>query len=79
MGHCTITVHLIGPHHNSKHNTHDANRMAERFVDELKTAGHKVEHASITYGARDDLLGRHGRGGGSRDGFHNPELPEGAQ
>lgn len=55
MGNCTITVHLTGSHHNKK-NPKDANRMAATFVDELKAAGHNVEHASFTHGGREDLL-----------------------
>ena len=57
MGHCTITVHLTGSHHN-KH-PKDANHMAAKFVDELKAAGHHVEHASFTSGGREDLLDPH--------------------
>lgn len=55
MGNCTIVVHLTGPHHNRK-NPGDANRIAARFVDQLKEAGHTVEHASFTSGGREDLL-----------------------
>jgi hypothetical protein len=55
MGNCTITIHLIGSHHN-ENNPNDANRMAAAFADELKRAGHNVEHASITHGGREDLL-----------------------
>jgi hypothetical protein len=55
MGNCTITIHLTGSHHNKKH-PKDANRMAQKFVDDLVTAGHNVEHASFTHGGRDDLL-----------------------
>jgi hypothetical protein len=55
MGNCTITVHLTGAHHNKK-NPNDANRMAAKFVDQLKDAGHNVEAASITHGGREDLL-----------------------
>jgi hypothetical protein len=58
MGHCTITVHLTGSHHN-KGNPKDADRMAAKFVDELKAAGHSVEHASFTSGGREDLLDPH--------------------
>ena len=55
MGNCTITVHLTGSHHNKKNST-DANRMAAKFADDLKAAGHNVEHCSITHGGRTDLL-----------------------
>ncbi|MGY3393458.1 glucan phosphoethanolaminetransferase (alkaline phosphatase superfamily) [Bradyrhizobium sp. USDA 3311] len=54
MGNCTLVVHLTGSHHNRKNR--DANRMAAKFVDELKAAGHNVEHASFTSGGREDLL-----------------------
>jgi hypothetical protein len=55
MGNCTIVIHLTGAHHNPVY-PNDANRMAARFADELKRAGHNVEHASFTHGGREDLI-----------------------
>jgi len=55
MGNCTITIHLTGSHHNRRYLA-DANRMAAKFVDDLKAQGHNVEHASFTHGGREDLL-----------------------
>jgi len=54
MGNWNITVRGVGSHHNRK-NRSDANRMAARFVRELKAAGHSVISASITYGAEQDI------------------------
>ncbi len=31
----------------------DANKLFEEFVDKLRAAGHSIEHASFTHGARD--------------------------
>jgi hypothetical protein len=56
MGDCTITIHVRGSHHN-KSNPSDIARMADRFVADLKKAGHAVHSASITSGGRQELLG----------------------
>ena len=56
MSDWTITIHGIGRHHNPDARS-DANRMAAKFADDLKAAGHTVEHASFTTTiAREDLL-----------------------
>lgn len=55
MGNVTVTVHLTGAHHNRK-NPGDANRMAAKFVDDLKAAGHQILAASVTCGGHEDLL-----------------------
>lgn len=54
MGQWNITIRGTGSHHNRKHAI-DANRMAAKFVQELKDAGHQVVAASITHGGEDDL------------------------
>ncbi len=54
MGNWNINIRGVGCHHNPKLLT-DANRMAAKFVKELKDAGHNVHSASITYGAEEDL------------------------
>src|SRR5258707_423550 len=55
MGNWTITIHGISCHHNEALEA-DANRLAAKFADELRAAGHNVEHASFTHGGREDLL-----------------------
>lgn len=54
MGNWHISIRGVGVHHN-KGLPADANRMAGKFVEELKKAGHSVSSASITYGAEEDL------------------------
>ena len=54
MGNWNITVRGIGVHHNKKL-PNDANKMAAKFVQDLKAAGHTVMSASITYGGEDDI------------------------
>ncbi len=54
MGNVNISIDLVGAHHNRNHPA-DANRMAQKFVEELKTVGHSVTKATLTYGAADDL------------------------
>lgn len=53
MGQWNITITGVGAHHNDDY-PQDANRMARRFVEELRNAGHTVEHASFTHGGRDE-------------------------
>lgn len=55
MGQWNISIHGTGAHHNSKNPT-DANRMAAKFVRELKAAGHSVTGATITYGAEENVV-----------------------
>lgn len=54
MGNWNITVRGMGSHHNKKY-AKDANRMAAKFVQDLKDAGHSVASASFTHGAEDDI------------------------
>lgn len=54
MGNWNITIRGVGCHHNKKLDT-DANRMAAKFVQELKDAGHHVSAATITHGGEDDI------------------------
>ncbi len=56
MGNWNISIEGIGCHHNHDLET-DANKMAAKFVSELKHAGHKVTKASFTHGGADNLEG----------------------
>lgn len=51
----SITIQGIGAHHNAE-NEHDADKMAREFVRALVKAGHRLGHATFTYGANDQLL-----------------------
>lgn len=53
MGNVTITVKLVGAHHNAS--PFDAEQMAAEFVRKLEAAGHNVLHAGMTYGGEVDL------------------------
>ena len=55
MGNWNINIQGVGCHHNTNNPT-DANRMAQRFVFELQSAGHKVEHAAFTSGSKEPLI-----------------------
>lgn len=50
MGNWNITIQGVGAHHNKDYSK-DANLMYEKFVKELREAGHYVHHASFTHGA----------------------------
>ena len=59
MGDWNATVVGTGVHHNDDPATgeseiphQDANRLFERFVAELRAAGHTIAHASFTHGGR---------------------------
>lgn len=54
MGNYNINIQGIGSHHN-ENLRQDAQRMAARFVEQLKAAGHKIEHAEFTSGGKEDL------------------------
>lgn len=54
MGNWAINIQGVGCHHGSKNPT-DANRMARRFVKDLKEAGHHIERADFTHGAKEAL------------------------
>jgi GH35 family endo-1,4-beta-xylanase len=53
MGHWTIIIAGAGPHHNKDYER-DADRIFRKMVQELKEAGHRIDHASITCGGRDE-------------------------
>lgn len=59
MGNFNISIRGIGVHHNKK-NKNDANRMAAKFVQEMKDAGHSISSATITTGGEDDVAGGEG-------------------
>lgn len=52
MGCWNISINGTGAHHNKKLAV-DANRLAAKFVQELRDAGHTVDTATFTYGGRD--------------------------
>lgn len=54
MGQWNITIRGLGIHHN-KMEKHDANRMAAKFVQDLKDAGHQIAAATITAGFEEDI------------------------
>ena len=56
MGYYTITIKVLGCHHN-KDNKADADKMAFKFTPNLKMAGHEISEALFTYNySEDDLL-----------------------
>ena len=55
MGNWSITIQGVGYHHN-KTEPKDANRLARKFIQELLAAGHRVERADFTHGAKEDLV-----------------------
>lgn len=65
MGNWTIVIQGTGQHHNFEQDADrkvtgqdpkDADKMARRFVQDLKAAGQNVEHATITHGGRDQAM-----------------------
>ena len=54
MGNWNINIQGAGCHHNENNPT-DADRMAAEFVLALKAAGHTVESANITFGAKEEI------------------------
>lgn len=56
MGNFSIHIQGVGAHHNPGDNPQDADRMAAEFAERLKSAGHHVEHASITFGGKQELI-----------------------
>jgi hypothetical protein len=56
MGNWHISIEGAGSHHNLTLET-DANKLAAKFVAELKRVGHTVNKASFTYGGADNLEG----------------------
>jgi hypothetical protein len=57
MGNWNISIQGIGQHHNASPDVFrkDANVMANRFVEELRAAGHYIESASFTFGGKENL------------------------
>ena len=53
MGNWAITIIGTGAHHNKDYEG-DANKIFKKTVDELKKEGHWIDHASFTYGSRDE-------------------------
>ncbi len=54
MGNWHISIEGVGCHHNTALET-DANKLAAKFVQELKIAGHTVNKSTFTYGGCDNL------------------------
>ena len=54
MGDWAIFVKGVGAHHN-KNYPKDANRIAAKFVEELREAGHNVQFASFTHSGNDNI------------------------
>lgn len=57
MGNWHISIDGVGAHHQHPDRplAEDANRMAAKFVEDLKAAGHQVNVATFTHGAADDI------------------------
>lgn len=51
MGDWHISIQGTGAHHNKDY-PNDADKMVDRFIDELMAAGHSIKSATITYGGR---------------------------
>jgi hypothetical protein len=54
MGNYAITIEGIGQHHNGG-DPSDADIIAAAIVLEMRKRGHKILHATITYGAAQDV------------------------
>lgn len=54
MGDWHISIQGTGAHHNPDY-PKDANKMARKFVEDLKEAGHTVHHAEFTHGGKEEL------------------------
>ena len=55
MGNWNINIQGIGAHHNTDY-PKDANKMAADFIVRLWNAGHNIESATFTYGAKEELI-----------------------
>ncbi|MEK6881750.1 MAG: hypothetical protein AABY22_19185 [Nanoarchaeota archaeon] len=55
MGNWAITINGIGCHHNQNSPT-DADKMTEKFVNDLLKAGHSLSVADFTYGSKVSFL-----------------------
>lgn len=54
MGNWAIHIEGTGSHHNDL-NPGDADHLARHLVDSLKEAGHQIESATFTSGAREEI------------------------
>jgi Asp-tRNA(Asn)/Glu-tRNA(Gln) amidotransferase A subunit family amidase len=56
LGNWNINIQGIGAHNNSPRLeiSEDADKMFKKFVQELRDAGHTVEHATFTHGGKED-------------------------
>lgn len=52
MGNWNMTVNGLGAHGNKGYEL-DADKLFEKFVEDLKNAGHQIQYAAFTYGGRD--------------------------
>jgi hypothetical protein len=64
MGNWAINILGTGAHHN-KDFPNDANKLVEKFVEELKATGQIVEVATFTHGGRDAFAPTPGYGMGT--------------
>lgn len=53
MGHWNLTINGCGQHHNN--DEADIDRLAAKLIQHLKTKGHKISHARLTYGGEQEL------------------------
>ncbi len=70
MGYWTIVIEGHGIHHN-RQEPKDANRMAAAFVQDLRAAGHEVDHATFAQSGRDYIDDQSYLG--SRDDIEKPK------
>jgi hypothetical protein len=56
MGNWVIHIEGTGCHHNGREDI-DADLLAPKLVQMLKEQGQTIEHATITYGGRQTILG----------------------
>lgn len=67
MGNWNINIQGVGAHHNPDYDK-DANKMAKKFVDDLKEAGHHIEGATFTHGGKEDIAPATVTGGNAEAG-----------
>jgi hypothetical protein len=60
MGNWHISIEGVGVHHNANL-SHDADRMAAVFVQQLIAAGHSVSKATFTYGGAESCAEPNGQ------------------
>lgn len=54
MGNWNINIQGVGAHHNTN-NDGDADKLAQKFVQELIDAGQFIDHATFTSGSKTQL------------------------